>query len=482
MNYKMLRYIIGWVMRVVGLLFLAPLIVGLIYGEYEICKTYAIMIAATLILGLLLSKKPANTEIYQKEGWIAVALSWLVISIIGALPFVITGEIPNFVDALFETVSGFTTTGSSILNDVEALSHASLFWRSLTHWIGGMGVLVFILMMIPVKNGTQMNLMRAESPGPDVSKFVPQVRNTAKILYKIYLAMTLLEIALLLLAGMPWFHAACISFGSAGTGGFGILNSSCASYTPLQQWIITIFMILFGVNFSFYYLMLYRQPKKALKMEEVNAYFIIILASIAFITFQIMTETDMYENFGDSLRAASFQVGSIITTTGFSTTDFDLWPSASKWILVTLMFIGACAGSTGGGLKVSRIVVLLKTIKREIHTIAHPRSVRKVMFDGHPVEHSVMRSINVFFATYISIFVISVFIISLDGFSLETNFTAVAATINNIGPGLAGVGPTKNFFNYSILSKLVMIFDMLAGRLEVFPMLMLFLPTTWARD
>jgi trk system potassium uptake protein TrkH len=482
MNRAMIRYVTSWILRIEGLLLCSSVIIGLIYREYDVLPQYLIVIAGCEALGFLFSKKPEDSRIYQKSGYITVALAWIVMSAVGALPFVMTGEIPNYIDALFEIVSGFTTTGSSILKDVEALSHASLFWRSFSHWIGGMGVLVFILMFIPVKGGSQMNLMRAESPGPDVSKFVPRVHNTASILYKIYIGMTIGQIVCLLIARMPWFDTLCITFGSAGTGGFGILNSSCASYTPVQQWIITIAMIAFGVNFSFYFLLLYHRPKEAFKMEEVRAYILIILASIAMITVQLLTQTHMYHGFSEAVRAAAFQVGSIITTTGFSTTNFDLWPSFSKWILVLLMICGACAGSTGGGMKVSRVIVLLKTLKKELFQIVHPRSVRKVMLDGTTVEHSILRSINVFTAAYFLIFGLSILLISFDGFSMETNFTAVAATLNNIGPGLAGVGPASNFSAFSPFGKIILIFDMLAGRLEIFPMLLLFVPSIWQRS
>ena len=485
MNYAMIRYVLSWIAKVEAGLLILPLLIAAIYREWAVLPVYAAIVALCFAVGLITSKKPKDTEIYAKDGFAAVALLWIVLSVFGALPFVFTGEIPSFVDALFEIVSGFTTTGSSILKDVEALSHASLFWRSFSHWTGGMGVLVFILMFIPVKTGSQMNLMRAESPGPDVSKFVPRVRNTAKILYRIYLGMTLIEVVLLLVAGMPWFDALCITFGSAGTGGFAVLNSGLASYTPLQQWIVTIAMIAFGVNFSFYFLLLHRKKKAAFRMQEVQFYFIIILAAIAFITVQLLWQNGVRPDlatFEEVLRAASFQVGSIITTTGFSTVDFNQWPSASKWVLVLLMFIGACAGSTGGGIKVSRVVILAKSIKRELILLAHPRTVRKVMLDGQVVPHDVLRSINVFIAAYLIIFGASVLIISLDGFSLETNFTAVAATLNNIGPGLDAVGPTSNFSAYSNISKIVLIFDMLAGRLEIFPMLMLFMPATWRRN
>ncbi|HIS81262.1 MAG TPA: TrkH family potassium uptake protein [Candidatus Scatomonas merdavium] len=479
MNYPMIRYVLAWVLKVEGMLLALPVLVALIYGEKTEGLCYLGWMAVCLILGFLGSfRKPANTEIYQKDGFVAVALAWVVMSVFGAIPFMLTGEIPSFVDALFEIVSGFTTTGSSVLSDVEALSHVSLFWRSFSHWIGGMGVLVFILMLIPVKNGTQMNLMRAESPGPSVSKFVPRVRNTAILLYKIYIAMTAAQIVLLLISGMRGFDALCISFGSAGTGGFSVLNSGCASYTPLQQWIITVFVILFGVNFSFYYLVLCKKAGAAFGMQEVRAYILIVLASIGIITWNI---SSMYSGFPEALRQASFQVGSIITTTGYATTDFNLWPELSKYILVLLMFVGACAGSTGGGIKVSRILILFKTIRKELQSIAHPRSVKKIRMDGHPVEHEVLRSINVFFITYMVIFAISMLVISFDEFSMETNFTAVAATLNNIGPGMGDVGPMGNFGGYSMVSKAVLTFDMLAGRLELFPVLLLFCPSTWKK-
>ena len=478
MNYAMIRYILAWVLKVEGAILSLPCIIALMYQEKE-GISYLIWMVVCLAIGFLGSvKKPKNTEIYQKDGFAAVAMSWGVMSLFGAIPFVMTKEIPSLIDALFEIVSGFTTTGASILTDVEALSHTSLFWRSFSHWIGGMGVLVFILMLIPVKNGSQMNLMRAESPGPSVSKFVPRVRNTAILLYKIYIVMTIVQIVLLLLTGMQWFDAMCISFGSAGTGGFGVLNASCAAYTPVQQWIITVFMILFGVNFTFYYLILCKKAGAAFGMEEVRAYFVVIAVAIGIITWNIGS---MYSSFSEAFRNASFQMGSIITTTGFSTTDFNLWPELSKYVLVLLMFIGACAGSTGGGIKVSRMLLLVKTIRKELQSIAHPRSIKKIKMDGHPVEHEVMRSINVFFITYMVIFAVSVLIISFNEFSLETNFTAVAATLNNIGPGMDLVGPMSNYAAYGVVSKAVLIFDMIAGRLELFPVLILFCPSTWKK-
>lgn len=478
MNGKMIRYIIGLVLKVESALMLFPALIGLIYREKQ-WLAYLVMAVICLTSGFLLSfKKPENREIYTKEGFVTVALSWVVMSLFGAFPFVITGEIPFYIDALFEIVSGFTTTGSSILTNVEALSHASLFWRSFSHWIGGMGVLVFILMILPVKGGTLMNLMKAESPGPDVEKFVPKVRNTAKILYKIYIVMTCIQIVLLLLSGMHWFDSLCMSFGSAGTGGFGIVNSSAAGYTALQQWIITISMILFGVNFNFYYLILCKKFSSAVRSQEVQAYFLIILAAVGIITWNIHA---MYPSLGDSVRAAAFQVGSIITTTGYSSTDFNQWPEVSKYILVLLMFVGACAGSTGGGIKVSRVLIMLKTIKKEMISLIHPRSIRRIKMDAHPVEHTVLRSVNVYLITYIVIFVCSLFILNLDKYSMGTNFTAVAATFNNIGPGLGEVGPAGSFAGYNPISKLVMILDMLAGRLEIFPMMLLLSPPTWRK-
>ena len=476
MNGSMIIYILGYVLRIEGLLMLPSFLMGLIYGESQ-GWTYLAMASACMVIGWLMSRKtPKDTHFYLKDGCVATALCWILMSIFGALPFVFTGEIPRFVDAMFETVSGFTTTGSSILTDVEAMSHPSLFWRSFTHWIGGMGVLVFVLAVVPLSGGSNFQLMRAESPGPSVGKLVPKVGATARLLYVIYLVMTVITIAALLLSGMDWFHALCISFGSAGTGGFGIVADSCASYTPLQQWIITVAMILFGVNFNFYYYFLFRKFRKALEMEEVRWYFIIIFAAIAVIFFQ---ELDRYATAFEALTHAAFQVGTIITTTGYVTTDFNLWSTASKTVLVLLMFSGACAGSTGGGFKVSRIVILAKAMFREINSYIHPKSIRQVKYDNGPLDNETVRSISVYLATYVLIFIASVFVVSFDGFDPVSTFTAVAATFNNIGPGLEVVGPTGSFFDFSDLSKWVMIFDMLAGRLELFPILILFHPGLW---
>ena len=476
MNGAMIIFILGYVLKIEGALMLPSCVTALVYREQE-GWAYLIGAALCLITGQILShKKPENTVFYLKDGCVATALSWIVLSAFGALPFVFTGEIPSFTDAMFETVSGFTTTGSSILTNVEALSHASLFWRSFTHWIGGMGVLVFLLAVLPLSGGSHFNLMRAESPGPSVGKLVPKVGATAQILYIIYFAMTVVEILLLILGGMDAFDSILISFGSAGTGGFGIKIDSCAGYTAYQQWVITISMILFGVNFNAYYFLVFGKVKKAFGMEEVRWYFLIILAAIAIIFVSIL---EMYGTAFEALTHAAFQVGTIITTTGYSTTDFNLWPQVAKVVLVLLMFIGACAGSTGGGIKVSRIVILGKTAIREMNSHIHPKSIRNIKFEDKPVESEVVRSICVYLATFVFLFCGSVFLISLEGKDLVTTFTSVAATINNIGPGLEVVGPNGNFACFTDLSKWVFIFDMLAGRLELFPLLILFHPGLW---
>ena len=476
MNRSMIGYILGYILKIEAILLLLPCAVGAIYREREILA-YLIIAILCALFGILLSlHKPKSSIFYLKEGCAATALSWVFLSLFGCLPFVITGEIPSFTDALFETISGFTTTGASILSDVEALSYCSLFWRSFTHWIGGMGVLVFLLAIIPLSGGSHINLMRAESPGPSVGKLVPKVKYTARILYLIYLALTLLEIFLLLAGKMPLFEAVTTSFGTAGTGGFGIKNDSIASYSPYLQWVITIFMILFGVNFNAFYLLLHRKFKKAFCVEEVKYYFLIILVSTGIICCSILhTSSGIF----DALTKSSFQVASIITTTGFSTVDFTMWSQAAQCVLVILMFIGACAGSTGGGIKVSRIIIMAKTVIKELNSYIHPKSIKKINFEKKPVEHEVVRAINVYFITYIILFSLSVFAVSFEGKDLTTSFTAVAATINNIGPGLGLVGPASNFGILSIFSKWVLIFDMLAGRLELFPLLILFHPAIW---
>lgn len=476
MNTSMIRYILGNILKLQALFLLLPSITALIYRE-DTFTTYIIVAFSCLIVGLMMTwKKPEDHVFYLKEGCVATALSWIVLSLSGAFPFVLTGEIPHFIDALFETASGFTTTGSSILSNVEALSRSSLMWRSFSHWVGGMGVLVFLLAVIPMSGGSNINLMKAESPGPSVGKLVPKIRSTARILYMIYIGLGILMFLLLLCGKMPVFDALTTTFGTAGTGGFGIKNDSIAGYSPYIQWVVTVFMLLFGVNFNAYYLILFHNAKKAFKIEEIRWYFAIILLAVFVIFTDLM---QFYPSLSDAVRDSFFQVASIITTTGFATADFNLWSATSKSVLVLLMFIGACAGSTGGGLKVSRLIILIKTIFKELTSYTHPKSIVKIKMDDKPIEHEVVRSANVYFITYMIIFVVSVFCLTFENIDLISIFTAVAATFNNIGPGLEMVGPTANFAHFSDFSKLVMIFDMLAGRLELFPLLMLFHPELW---
>lgn len=480
MNYAIVFRLLGYVMLIEGALLLLPAAASWIYGEWFVLGVFLITAAVSAAIGYALRGiKPKSKMFYMREGFAATSLSWIVISIVGAVPFVVAGCIPNPVDALFETVSGFTTTGASILPGVEDLPKGILFWRSFTHWIGGMGVLVFLLCLLPMSGGGySMNLMKAESPGPSVSKLVPKVRSTAKLLYGLYVALSLLELTLLLLGSMPLFDALCTTFGTAGTGGFGIKNSSIGEYSAYIQSIVTIFMILFGINFNVYFLLYMRKPKEALRCEEAGWYLAIIAASTLIITVFIRNS---FPDLATAFRHAAFQVGSIITTTGFSTVDFNVWPAVPRAILVLLMFIGACAGSTGGGIKVSRIVLLFRTMTREIGQIIHPHMVKKLKFEGRVVGQEVLRSVNAFMVAYVLIFAVSTLFVCLDGFDLVTSFTSVAATLNNIGPGLELVGPASNFSCFSDLSKIVLIFDMLAGRLEIFPLLVLFFRDTWKK-
>ena len=478
MNYSIVLYILGCVLKFESAFLVLPALVGLIYREHASVSYLAVAVLC-LTLGVLLThKKPRSTNLYTREGFVAVALSWIIMSIFGAIPFVLTGDIPFYVDALFETISGFTTTGSSILTDVESISKASLFWRSFSHWIGGMGVFVFIMAILPMMGGSTMNLMKAESPGPSVSKLVPHVKDTAKILYGIYIAITICEATILRALGMPLFDSLTTTFGTVGTGGFGIRNDSIAGYSPAIQITITVFMILSGINYTAYFYILTGKIKELFKIEEVRWYLAIIFGSVAVITWNVRS---LYPTFSETLRHAFFQVGSIITTTGYATTDFDLWPALSKTLLVTLMFIGACAGSTSGGIKVSRILILLKTIRKELSLIIHPRQVKKIRMDGHPVDHETLRSANVFLVVYFVLLLTSMLLISVDEFDFSTNFTSVVTVLNNIGPGLNLVGPTQNFSIFSPFSKFVLMFDMLSGRLELFPMMILLMPSTWKR-
>lgn len=474
----MVLYILGQILKFESAFLTLPALVGLIYLEREGIP-FVIVAVICLLLGVFLTRKrPDSATLYTREGFVTVALSWIVMSIFGAMPFVLSGDIPSYVDALFETISGFTTTGSSILSDVEALSHACLFWRSFTHWIGGMGVFVFIMSILPLMGGSTMNLMKAESPGPSVSKLVPHVKDTAKILYIIYIVMTICEIVLLCAFGMPLFDSVTTSFGTTGTGGFGIKADSIAGYSPALQNIVALFMLLSGVNYTFYFCLLSRRIKDAFHMEEVRWYFFIFLASSGVIAYNIR---QLYPTTSETVRHAFFQVASVLTSTGYATADFDLWPPLSQTILVVLMFIGACAGSTGGGMKVSRLVILIKTIRKELSLIIHPREIRKIRIDGRVIEHATLRSTNVFLVVYFVTLLGSTLLISVDEFDFTTNFTAVVSMLSNIGPGLNLVGPTQNFSIFSVFSKFVLMFDMLAGRLELFPIMVLLMPSTWRK-
>ncbi len=480
MNRRIILYVVGKVLRIEGIIMLLPLVTALLYAESD-ALFYLLCGGLCYGFGFLLSfRRPDNTVFYLKEGCIATSLSWIALSLFGSLPFILTGDIPNFTDAVFETVSGFTTTGASILNDVEALSHANALWRCFTHWIGGMGVLVFLLAVLPMSSGSNMNLMRAESPGPTVGKLVPRVRESAKILYLIYIVMTLVQFILLVCSNMPLFHAFCIAVGTAGTGGFGLYNDSAGSYTAVQQWIITAFMILFGVNFNFYYFLYRKEYKKMWEIEEVRAYFAIIFTSSIMICFNVLGQVgSQLSNFGDALRAAFFQVGSVISSTGFSTVDYNAWPTLSKGIICLLMFFGACAGSTGGGFKISRILILIKLVRREVGAYFHPKIVKKLKMDGKSIDNETVRSTSAYLVIYLFIFLLSFIFVCFDHDDLVTCFTAVCACLNNIGPGLNSVGPAANFSILSVFSKWVLIFDMIAGRLELFPMLILLHPSTW---
>lgn len=478
MHYKSIVYVLGYVLMITGAFMLLPVITGLIYGEFFCALIFLACAAGSALAGFLLTRLKARFTVFTvRDGYVSVALSWLTMSVVGALPFTISGEIPFYLDALFEIVSGFTTTGASILSDVEALSHCMLLWRSFSHWIGGMGVLVFILTILPMADsGSSFSLMQAESPGPVVSKLVPRLRTSARHLYGIYLGITILEIILQALGGMPLFDNLCITFGAMGTGGFAVLNSSIASYSPYLQWVITIFMLLAGTNFGLYFLLLYRQWRAAAQMEEVRWYYIIVFTATLFISLNLLSSGQFH-----SVREVLFQVATIITTTGYATTDFDLWPSFSKGILLMLMLLGACAGSTGGGIKVSRLLIYVKSAFQEVRELTKPRAVRTIRMDGKKLEAPVIKGALLFLVCYALIFVVSVLIIQLENLDLETSFSAVAANLNNIGPGMGLVGPTCNYSFLSPLSKVVLIFDMLAGRLEVFPILVLLSPATWKR-
>jgi len=480
MNKKMVFHIIGRIIQVEACLLLLPLAVSLIYKE-KCWLSFLISIACALVLGtvMTLGSRVKSKVIYAKEGFVTVSLAWVLMSAIGALPFVISGEIPSYIDAFFETVSGFTTTGASILTDVESMSKGLLFWRSFTHWIGGMGVLVFVMAIIPSVTDRSIHIIRAEMPGPIVGKIVPKAKNTAKILYIIYIVMTVVEIVLLCIGKMPFFESVVHSFGTAGTGGFGIKADSIAGYSPYLQWVITVFMFLFGVNFNLYYLILLRKVKSVFKSQELWCYVGIACAAAASIAVNIRS---MYGSASEAIRASAFQVSSIMTTTGYATTDFDLWPAFSKTVLILLMCIGACAGSTGGGLKVSRVVLLYKMIKKELRHMLHPRSVSVVKFEEKTVSKTILTNVSIYFVVYMIVMTSAFLLLSFDGYSVETNLSAAIACFNNIGPGLADVGPTASYAAYSPFSKIVLSAAMLFGRLEIFPMLFLFSKSSWSKN
>lgn len=479
MNYGMIKHTLGWLLIFESGFFLLPLLTGAIYRESAAFAFFWSILCVGVIGMLLVIKKPKSTVLYSREGFVIVALSWIFLSIFGALPFVFAGVVPHFADALFETVSGFTTTGASIFKDVEALPKCILIWRSFTNWIGGMGVLVFIMAFLPLSGAHNMNIMKAESPGPSVSKLVPRVRTTALILYVIYVVLTAAQFILLLCGGETVFDAINISFSTAGTGGFAVLNSSFANKSSYVQIVTAVFMLVFSINFSSYYLAFKGRFREALS-SEVKVFIGIVAVAVAIITIDVL-RGEFFTSFGEALKHSLFSVSTIISTTGFASTNFDIWPSLSKTIIVVLMFIGACAGSTGGGIKVSRLIILVKGMVRELRSLVHPKRVKKISVDSRQVGHEVIRSVNAYIVCYLLIFVFSVLLISFEEHDFVTNFTAVAATLNNIGPGLELVGPVQNYAFFSIPSKLLLCFDMLAGRLELFPMLVLFYPGTYKK-
>ncbi len=483
MNYKMIGRFIAQIVLIEAVFMLPALLISVGYGESDAVRSFLLTAAICLLLGSVMFAfcRKAGRLFGVREGMVCVSFSWIALSLLGALPFCLSGHIPSYMDALFEIVSGFTTTGASILSDVESLPRGLLYWRSFSHWVGGMGVLVFLLAVAPGgrDKGFTMHLLRAESPGPDVGKLVPKMKNTAMILYLIYIALTVLNVIFLLVGKMPFFDALCTAFGTAGTGGFGVKNDSIASYSPYIQNVCTVFMLLFGVNFSCYFLLLLRQFRGVFRDEELRLYFGIALTAVVLIVLDIRS---LYGSMEETVRHAAFQVSSIMTTTGFATTDFDLWPSFSKGILLMLMVVGACAGSTGGGIKVARVLLLFKSLRRNIRQVLNPQKVQVVRTNGRPMDEKVLANTNAYLAAYVIILVLSVLVISLDGFSTGTNLSAVLACFNNIGPGLEAVGPTCNYGAYSGLSKLVLIVDMLAGRLEIFPMLVLLSRSTWSRQ
>lgn len=479
MNKSIIRYILCKVLQFEGVFLLLPVIVSLVYKE-KLGIWFGLTAVAAFVLGTVGGLfKPKNKVFYAREGFVTVSLSWILLSLVGAVPFTLSGEIPNYFDAFFETVSGFTTTGASILTDVEAMSQTAMFWRCFTNWIGGMGVLVFIMAIVPLSGSHNMHLMRAESPGPEVGKLVPKVKDTAKILYGIYLGLTVLLIIAYIITGMSVYDSLIISFATMGTGGFANLNASVGGYSHASQVVAIVFMILCGVNFNAYFYILRRKTKDFFKIEEVRVYLGILLAVAVVITLQIR---NMYSSTAEAFHHAAFQTASIMTTTGFSSADFDMWPTLSKALLVMLMVVGACAGSTGGGIKVSRVIILIRTLTRELSHLTHPRSVKKIKINGQTISEETIKSVTSFIVAYVLLVIASTLIISVDGFDFTSSITSVFATIGNIGPGLGMVGPCGNYSAYSNLSKIVLSFDMLAGRLEIFPMLVLSYIGTWRKS
>lgn len=482
MNYRMILNIIAKIVCVEAVFMLPAMLISVFCGESGSAIAFAVTVVPMLAVGLPFAmKKSRRKDFHAREGLITVGLAWIAVSLLGALPFCISGTIPNYIDCVFETVSGFTTTGSTILSDIEALPKGMLYWRSFTHWLGGMGVLVFVMALGPLTEkdgGESMHLLRAESPGIKITKLVPRMKRSAAILYGIYIGLTLVQIVFMLLGRIPLFDAVTITFGTAGTGGFAIKNDSLASYSPYIQWVVTVFMLLFSVNFNVYFLLLLRQFKKALSDEELRTFGIIIVAAVAI----IMIDTIGYfESFGENLRYVFFTVASIISTTGFVTVDFDQWPQISRTLLVLIMFIGACAGSTGGGSKVVRVIVLLRSAKRAIHKAFHPRAVKLVYLDGEILEDDTVSSVGNYYLLYFITIAIATVLVTVDGFSMETNFTAVVTCINNVGPGMDAVGAVMNFGGFSWFSKIILSITMLIGRLEIYPILVLFAPGVWRK-
>ena len=490
MNYRMISYIIGCIWLFEAAFLLVPVITALAFGESAVLSFLWTMLICLGAGALLSFKKPKNQTLRARDGFVVVSLSWIAISLLGALPFMFEGVTASYVDALFETVSGFTTTGATIFTDVECLPNSILMWRSFTHWIGGMGVLVFIMAFVPLSGGRNMHIMKAESTGPDVGKLVPRVRTTALLLYGIYLGFTLLQFVLLLFGGMSVFEALNTAFSTAGTGGFGFKNDSMLSYSPYIQVVVTVFMFLFSINFGAYYLAFRGKLREALN-SEVRAFLLIVFSAITLITVNIVlnissdpnlqAQFGSAQNLGDIIRHVAFSVAAVISTTGFATVDFALWPAVACTILVFLMFVGACAGSTGGGMKVSRFILVFKGMLRDLRAAIHPKQVKQITVDKKPVGQAVVQATFSYFSCFMAVFAGSMLLLAVDGYDFTTNFTAVAATINNIGPGLSGVGPTCNYAFFSPLSKIVVMFDMLVGRLELFPMLILFMPSTWKK-